>query len=109
MRLDGWGGVGSPSRNLRWQVTAICTWRLIPRDDTRFGRCSLARTGVEKRPKASDNTTASVPHSPASRHRNKPMEFDVMTRATTWDHVATLARRTEGGLFRHVHRRPSGP
>jgi hypothetical protein len=27
------------------------------------------------------------------------MEFDVMTRATTWDHVATLARRTEAAGF----------
>jgi alkanesulfonate monooxygenase SsuD/methylene tetrahydromethanopterin reductase-like flavin-dependent oxidoreductase (luciferase family) len=39
------------------------------------------------------------------------MEFDVMTRATTWDHVATLARRTEaagfsGMLFTEGHRVP---
>ena len=27
------------------------------------------------------------------------MEFDVMTRATTWDHVADLARRTEAAGF----------
>jgi probable F420-dependent oxidoreductase len=27
------------------------------------------------------------------------MEFDVMTRATTWDHVANLARRTEAAGF----------
>src|SRR5258708_2033291 len=27
------------------------------------------------------------------------MEFDVMTRATTWDNVATLARRTEAAGF----------
>jgi alkanesulfonate monooxygenase SsuD/methylene tetrahydromethanopterin reductase-like flavin-dependent oxidoreductase (luciferase family) len=26
------------------------------------------------------------------------MEFDVTTRATTWDHVADLARRTEAGF-----------
>jgi len=39
------------------------------------------------------------------------MEFDVMTRATTWDHVATLARRTEaagfsGMLFTEGHQVP---
>jgi len=27
------------------------------------------------------------------------MEFDVMTRATTWDHVADLARRTQAAGF----------
>ena len=27
------------------------------------------------------------------------MEFDVMTRATTWDNVANLARRTEAAGF----------
>jgi hypothetical protein len=41
------------------------------------------------------------------------MEFDVMTRATTWDHVATLARRTEaagfsGMLFTEGHRAVDG-
>ena len=39
------------------------------------------------------------------------MEFDVMTRATTWDNVATLARRTEaagfsGMLFTEGHQMP---
>ena len=39
------------------------------------------------------------------------MEFDVMTRATTWDNVATLARRTEaagfsGMLFTEGHQVP---
>ena len=39
------------------------------------------------------------------------MEFDVMTRATTWDHVADLARRTEaagfsGMLFTEGHQVP---
>jgi len=39
------------------------------------------------------------------------MEFDVMTRATTWDHVANLARRTEaagfsGMLFTEGHQVP---
>jgi probable F420-dependent oxidoreductase len=31
--------------------------------------------------------------------QEKTMEFDVMTRATTWDHVADLARRTEAAGF----------
>src|SRR5262245_50490074 len=40
-----------------------------------------------------------------------PMEFDVMTRATTWDHVAALARRVEaagfsGMLFTEGHQVP---
>src|SRR4029078_11911305 len=39
------------------------------------------------------------------------MEFDVMTRATTWQHVADLARRTEaagfsGMLFTEGHQWP---
>ena len=39
------------------------------------------------------------------------MEFDVMTRATTWDNVAALAKRTEaagfsGMLFTEGHQVP---
>ena len=31
------------------------------------------------------------------------MEFDVMTRATTWDNVAALARRVEAAGFQWGH------
>src|SRR5258705_6850384 len=48
---------------------------------------------------------------PAAPYGEDSMEFDVMTRATTWDHVATLARRTEaagfsGMLFTEGHQVP---